>query len=277
MSNKLRFLAAFAAFSVSMSACNVDRVWPDGQRVDGPEVGDPHRPLGQPRVGADIAVAKQQEVDLVEAALAARADYQAKLAELRDYYLAEGYPNKASWADYELSSAKNIKQFRYVIDSEVPSGSLSAQRQIPEADKLYDGGLALMRKGAAGPFYRQKVMVEAAQTFKRLIELYPESDKIDDAAFQLGEIHKEYLPDQESLAVKWYERAWTWDPQTPHPARYNAAVVCDYRLNDRDRALELYHQVLRSESQVSLLNRRFASRRIEALSRGGRTVADGVN
>jgi Tfp pilus assembly protein PilF len=99
--------------------------------------------------------------------------------------------------------------------------------------------------------------------------MYPESDKIDDAAFQLGEIHKDYLPKQEALAVTWYERAWTWNPQTPYPARYNAAVVCDYRLNDRDKALELYRQVLAEETDVSKLNRRFAMRRIETLSRTG--------
>jgi hypothetical protein len=67
------------------------------------------------------------------------------------------------------------------------------------------------------------------------------------------------------LAVKWYERAWTWNPDTPHPARFQAAVVYDYRLHNRARALELYHAVLEHETADDK-NARFATRRIGELS-----------
>lgn len=112
-------------------------------------------------------------------------------------------------------------------------------------------------------------MVQAANTFRRLIERHPSSDKIDDAAFFLGEIHKEYFPSQEEIAVTWYERAWTWNPQTPHPARFQAAVVYDYRLHDRDHALELYRGVTANESATAA-NMRSAERRIEELTRTAR-------
>ena len=100
-----------------------------------------------------------------------------------------------------------------------------------------------------------------------MISKYPSSDKIDDAAFYCGEIYKEYFKDQEEIALKWYERTWTWDPQTPHPARFQAAVVCDYRLRDRDRALELYQAVL-TEEPNDKSNLRFATRRIRKLTAG---------
>ncbi len=89
-----------------------------------------------------------------------------------------------------------------------------------------------------------------------------------------GEIHKEYLPGQEELAVKWYERAWTWDPRTPHTARFQAAVVFDYRLHDRDRALELYKSVVRDESH-DRSNLRFATRRIRELTSAAQSVRVG--
>ena len=115
-------------------------------------------------------------------------------------------------------------------------------------------------------FYRTSDSLRSAEAFRTLIERFPSSDKIDDAAFFSGDIHKEYLSGQESLAVKWYERAWAWNPDTPHPARFNAAVVYDYRLHDRDRALELYQQVITQDADADQSNVRFATRRISQLT-----------
>jgi len=216
---------------------------------------------------AKLAVIERQEVDLVENVLAHRTQYHQGLEELRDYYREHGYAAKQSWADFELGGLRKVKAFRYLIDAEIPSDQLRPTDQVPEADALYERGRKLLRKGGSGVpiLYREKTMIEAADVFQKLVERYPNSDKIDDAAFFLGEIHKEYLPNQEPIAVKWYERAWTWDPQTPHPARFQAAVVYDYRLHDRDRALELYQSVLKSET-AELTNVRFATRRIRQLT-----------
>ena len=107
--------------------------------------------------------------------------------------------------------------------------------------------------------------------FRQMIKQYPSSDKIDDAAFFCGEIHKEYLPGQELIAVRWYERAFEWNSETPHPARFQAAMVYDYRLHDRDRALELYHATLESEADDAS-NVRFATRRIRELTGGVQAV-----
>jgi len=223
--------------------------------------------------GATLAVVERQEVDLVENVLTHRAQYHQGLEELRDYYYAHGYAAKQSWADFELAGLRKVKAFRYMMDAEIPSDQLRPTDMVPEADALYERGQELLRKGGHGVpiFYREKTMIEAADVFQQLVERYPNSDKIDDAAFYLGEIHKEYLPNQEPIAVKWYERAWTWDPQTPHSARFQAAVVYDYRLHDRDRALELYQSVLKNET-ADWTNVRFATRRIHELTTAHRTA-----
>ena len=60
------------------------------------------------------------------------------------------------------------------------------------------------------------------------------------------------------------------------PARFQAAVLYDYRLHNRARALELYHDVIGHETR-KISNIRFASRRIDELTgtpTGDRTVAD---
>ncbi len=253
---------------VGLYGCNVDPRWST-------RFGTRDSLTGHGGKGAvDITAADEHEVDLVEAVAASRNAYHKNLKALFDYYSRNGYDAKRSWAAMELNGLRAVKKFGYLLDAEVPSGRLAAKDSIPEADKLYKQGVALMRRGGHGipGIFRQDRMIEAAEVFRQMIHDYPTSDKIDDAAFLCGEIHKEYLEGQEPIAVKWYERAWTWDPHTPHPAKFNAAVTYDYRLHDRDRALELYHEVA-NDPDSTPANARFAVRRIEELTKGAASTA----
>ena len=220
----------------------------------------------------DISTVGVAEVDLVESVVAHREQYRRGLRELHQYYSERGYATKQGWAAYELDGLSKVKPFRYLMDAEVPAETLEASDSIAEADELYEQGRAMMKRGGHGVpgLYREDRMIQAAEIFRDMIRRYPTSDKIDDAAFLCGEIHKEYLPGQELIAVKWYERCWTWDPTTMHPAKFQAAVVYDYRLHDRDAALELYHVVV-NERTGGEGNVRHALRRIEDLTGIDRT------
>lgn len=258
----------FSLAGLVLTGCNIDSVWSERQ-VRGPEMNKPSPRLRQPAGGRDIAVVKPGEVDLVEDAIGKRQAYHAALLDLQDYYGEHGYSTKQSWAKFELQGVQSVRQFRYLIDAEIASDALTPTETIAEADALYKKGTDQMDRGGhvIPGIYSRRAMLEAADTFRKLIERFPTSDKIDDAAFALGEIHKEYLTDQEVLAVKWYERAWNWDPKTPHPARFQAAAVYDFRLHDRDRALELYQRVLDDEADLVVSNTRFATRRIAQLTK----------
>jgi hypothetical protein len=259
----------FVGLLTLVSGCNVDRIRGEKRAPLGAPLA---APTGQTHVvrdaaATDLRTAAGEEVDLVEAVVDSRTKYHRSLADLQAYYEKRGYAAKQSWADFELAGLKKVKAFRYLDEAEVPEARLDPKDSITEADAQFERGLELMRKGGHGVpvFYRQKNMIEAADVFRGLVEAHPTSDKIDDAAFYLGEIHKEYLPNQESLAVRWYERCWTWNPQSPHPARFQAAVVYDFRLHDRDKALELYKSVLQVETSIAS-NVRFAQRRIGQLT-----------
>lgn len=265
---QMRVVVVFVSLLVSFAACNTDRVWRDSKAPEGPvDENLPTAKLAASTHGVDIALTDAREVDLAEEVVAHRRAYHQGLTRLRDFYARRGYATKQGWADFELEGLRSVKPFRYVVDAEIPVETLRGTDAIAQADVLYDRGLDLMRRGGHGTpaLYREELMVQAANVFRDLISQYPSSDKIDDAAFQLGEIHKEYLRGQDALAVKWYERSWTWNPATPHPARFQAAVVYDYRLHDRDRALELYQSVVTHELQIGS-NVRFASRRIHELT-----------
>lgn len=266
-------LVAFSCFVIIFagSACNIDPMFRDRRPPKGPVIKD-SAGLAKAEAVSEI-MATSGEADLVEAVVLHRGQYHKKLEELRDYYKSRGYANKQAWADFELKGLREVKAFRYLAEAEVPQIALQPAASIAEADAMYQRAMELMKQGGHGApiFYRQKSMIEAADVFRGLVERYPSSDKVDDAAFQLGEIHREYMPGQELIAVKWYERAWTWNPNTTYPARFQAAVVYDYRLHDRDRALELYHEVLKSETGDQS-NTRFSERRINELTSGERNA-----
>lgn len=263
--DRLQFTFVCAGLLLAAFSCNVESRWARNQ------VG-PAPPSQTVRAAAhdtiDIALVEGQEVDLVEAVVSHRDQYEQRLSELYKYYKAHGRVDKAQWAAYELDGFRRVKQFRYLLDAEVPAFSFRPTESIEQADALFEKGLQLLRSGGHGVpgIFRRDRMIEAAETFRQLIQQYPNSDKIDDAAFWCGEIHKEYLPGQEAIAVKWYERAWTWNPETPHPARFQAAVVYDFRLHNRVRALELYQGALKYETQHEA-NLRFAAKRIEELTK----------
>lgn len=247
------------------AACNTDPVFDPRQTAEGPTTRI-DRPAGVDV--PDIQVADADEVDLVEQVLSHRAQYHRALTALHDFYRRRGSETKRTWAEHELDDVNRIKPFRYLLSAEIPSDRLVPRDSIAEADALYARGMRELEEGGHGiPFvYREKKLRDSLATFRDLIERFPTSDKIDDAAFQCGEIHKEYFKNEEPIALRWYERAFTWDPKTSHPARFQAAVVYDYRLHDRDRALELYHQVLKHET-FNKSNVSFSVARIAELTR----------
>ena len=279
MYSRLIIVSKWAALSFSVAvvlpACNVDWAFRDRQLPAGQTPRAYARRLtgGDPaRKGVDITLIQPLEVDLVEGVVKHRQEYHQRLAALRDYYAAHGHAAKTRWAELELDGLKRVQTFRYLFDAEIPSADLSPAESIEEADALYERARELMRRGGYRlTLYRKDLLVEAARLLKELIQRYPTSDKIDDAAFYCGEIHKEYLPGTDTIAVRWYERAWGWDPATPHPARFQAAIVYDYRLHDRDRALELYQQVVKDETS-NQNNVRFATQRIHELTSANRTA-----
>jgi tetratricopeptide (TPR) repeat protein len=104
----------------------------------------------------------------------------------------------------------------------------------------------------------------ALDKYNQLIKKYPTSDKIDDAAFRAGGIY-EYFKDY-TIALLYYQRAYQWDPDTIHPARFKAAYILDKRLHRRAEALELYQQVAKKKGQHGKY-KVFAENRIRELTK----------
>ncbi|MCK6458021.1 MAG: hypothetical protein L6Q92_16015 [Phycisphaerae bacterium] len=220
---------------------------------------------------------KAENVDVpgqVEDMHRARAAYLEQLTRLEKTYLEIGDVNRANWARRQRERTEGVEVYPFLADlPQEARVDVAPEQSIPEADALYDKAMAKLKEFRGVPLTgfleaNRKKAREALEMFKELLRNYPKSDKVDDAAFFCGEIYKEYLrkedPDDE-LSIRYYRWAWQLDPKTPHAARFQCAVVEDFRRHNRKAALELYRLVLEEETH-NQSNLRFAASRIEQLT-----------
>lgn len=215
--------------------------------------------------GADLQ--RNTEVQLVEQMARYRGQYQQYLEVLNEFYDQQGNNLKAGWAQEELDHLKQGPRREYLVIAEVAGPNLQARETIGEADELYLEGMAYVKegRGALGKlFLNKKKFYLAIDKFNELITNYPTSDKIDDAAFQIGEVYRHYLEDY-TRALLYYQRVWQWDAQTPMPARFAMARIYDEHLHDRIKALHYYEQAINLESDRPK-NVVYAQNRIDAIN-----------
>ncbi len=231
-----------------------------------------------PRLGGDGLVDPKDLPnipDKVERMMAARLVYLKEMLALERSYLLHGDTVRANWARRQREVTEGNEVYPYLTEGAPEQRVVVApEENIAAANKLYADGLALfesIQNLPLGAVIKQggKDARRALGLFKRVLSEHPKSDKVDDAAFYCGEIYKEYLreddPDNE-LAVRYFRWAVLLDPATPHPARFDCAVVYDFRLHNRAAAIELYHEVLDTEEAGNNSNQRFAATRIEQLT-----------
>ncbi len=99
---------------------------------------------------------------------------------------------------------------------------------------------------------------------QRLLTEYPQSTKISEAAYQLGDIYEGRAFKQYQRAAAYFERCFQWSPATPLDARLRAARVYDRDLKNKNKALESYRMVREHDTDPNRI--READRRIADLS-----------
>ncbi len=208
--------------------------------------------------------ASADEIDLVEQLSTQRQAYRETLEKLIKYYDVSGSNDKLTWARTELQSLDRIPQYRYVLAPQYLSPDLKATEKIQAADDLFAKAVETQRKAGVLPVLKDEELLRAALTqYNDLLSRYPTSDKIDDVAFRMGDIH-EYFRDY-TIALQFYQKAYQWDPATPNPARFKAAFILDGKLHRRAEALQLYQEAIVKEARFADY-RAYAERRIKELS-----------
>jgi TolA-binding protein len=195
------------------------------------------------------------DVELVEKLLTARKEYQLTLEALRAHYISTGDIERARWAEEELLQYHRISKQAYRLELDVPPPTLQANQNIPEANELYRRAMVFKDKGYGQSYVDNQRRAEIL--LQSLLSNYPQSDKISDAAYQLGDIYESRAYKQYGRAAQYFERCFQWNPKTQFDARLRAARLYE-RSSERARAIEIYREITTHETD---------SRRIEEAQR----------
>jgi tetratricopeptide (TPR) repeat protein len=206
---------------------------------------------------------KGNEVELIESVLKARKDYWVSLDKLRQHYIAVNEIEKAKWAEDELKSYHRMMKYSYRLDiKDVPPPTLQPKQNIVAANNLFRSAVEYKNKGVAEEYIdnqrRSEILLQA------ILEKHPESDKIADAAYHLGDIYEHYRPRQQpERAAAYFERSFQWNKASTTDARLRAAKIYD-RLKMQDKAKEFYKAVLNHDTDPARVAE--AEKRLNELS-----------
>lgn len=208
------------------------------------------------------------ESDLIEQTLTNRQAYQHGLEALIGQYTKTGNNMKLRWAKDELKALKKMPRYNYVVEAGVAGPKLKASATITEADYMYYDALRLEKKARRWLVINDDDLLRIVlQKYNYLIRKHPTSDKIDDAAFRAAGVF-EHFKDY-TIALLYYQRAYQWDPDTIHPAKYKAAYILDIKFHRRAEAMELYQQALK-QKDLKTGYREFAEKRLMYFTQSGK-------
>ena len=202
------------------------------------------------------------DVEIVERLLAARKEYHATLETLRAHYIAAGDIERARWAEEELVQYHRIPKHAFRLELDVPPPTLQANYNIPEANERYRHALKFKDQGWGQTYIDNQRRAELL--FQQLLTNYPQSDKISDAAYQLGDIYESKAFRQYERAAAYFERCFQWNPKTQFDARMRAARLYERYQSERARAIEIYKEITTHETDPKRVEE--AQKRLTELS-----------
>ncbi|AQQ08880.1 tol-pal system protein YbgF [Sedimentisphaera cyanobacteriorum] len=238
MKNGIFLLVSVFALAFALAGCSEEK------RYSSIYTTEPEAEVQQQSYDAPPEAA---EVDLVEKLAQERREYVAALKTLMDYYEDTGNYRKSNWAKRELDMIGDTPQYKFIVAGEISSKQAKNLVSVPEADKLFNKANDLYNKTrftvliGDTPGFRK-----ALNMFNELIENYPNSDKVDDAAYRAGQIYS-FFKDYK-LAGLYYKRAVQWNPDIDgYPVRFKLASILDKKLGRRSEALRYYELALKKE------------------------------
>ena len=208
----------------------------------------------------DLSEMKSREEQIVNTIKSSRESYKNALTELIQFYMDIGYHLRVQKARKELKALNKVPQLKYLSAKENVS-DISPTKNIEEANILFQDGKNY--KNILNLTSRKSKLSYAAARFKKILDEYPESDKADDAAYELADVYESHhFKDYEGSAF-YYTKCYELNPNTDRPARYMAARVYDIYLHDYKEAIRNYEMALKTCSDEELL--KIANERLDEL------------
>jgi TolA-binding protein len=209
---------------------------------------------------------KSREIQIANAVISAREGYKSALEEIIQYYMDIGNHLKLKSARKELKALNKVPQRKYLSVKGVRGViSPSKNKNIEDANILFQDGKAY--KSPLNIVKRKSKLISAATRFKKILKDYPESDKADDAAYELAEIYEGYYFKDYEGAAFYYVKCYSLNEKTDNPARYRAALVYDKHLADYVEAARHYEMAMETCKDTDYLE--IAKTRLEQLKKEG--------
>lgn len=228
----------------------------------------PSKPLTVPRKpdavpAGDNPPAAGNDVQLVERCLAARREYADSLKALHEHYLKAGDKQRVGWAERELLAYYLTWKPSYNLDvKDVPPPTLEARVNVREANELVKSAMEYKGKGLGDEYILN--MRRAEVLLREVLDKYPNSDKIGDVAYQLGDMYEGRAYKQYDRAARYYERSFQWAKGARTDARLRAATLYDRQLNERTKAIDLYRGVVEHDTDADRIKQ--AEKRLAELN-----------
>lgn len=217
------------------------------------------------KAGDSLPPAATSDVELVERTNAARKEYEASLKKLWEHYKKTGDKLRVKWVEEELMGFHLLNKPSYNLDvQDVPPPGLEARTNIREANDLYKAAMEYKGKGFGTDYTLN--MRRAELLLREILEKHPNSDKIGDVAYQLGEVYESRPYKQYDRAARYYERSFQWVKGPRSDARLRAAVLYDRQLNERSKAIHLYREVVEHDTDPERI--KVAEKRLAELTGG---------
>lgn len=203
------------------------------------------------------------DLEMVERLLAARKEYQNTLEGLRAHYIGSGDVERGRWAEEELVQYHRINKYPFRLELVVPPPTLQGNYNIPEANELYRQAMKFKDHGYGQDYTDNQHRAELS--LQQLLTNYPQSDKISDTAYQLGDIYESKTFKQYDHAAIYFERCFQWNPKTHFDARLRAARLYERYQSERGHALDIYREIITHETDHKRVEE--AQRKVNELSK----------
>ncbi len=205
---------------------------------------------------------KAKEGRIASAIQTSRENYKIALEELIQHYLNIGNQSRLKQARKELKALSKVPQLRYLTASEETT-KITPSKNIEDANILFQDGMTY--KTLMNIIRKKTNLTIAIARFRGILDKYPESDKADDAAFELADILEKSSFKNYEEAAFYYVKCYELNPNTEMPARYKAGKVYDNKLHDYAAAIKNYEMVLASSKKEE--HRKNARSRINILKK----------
>lgn len=193
------------------------------------------------RFSRDISDIKSREEQNVRILNTARDDYRRALTNLLQHYLDIGNHFRLKAAKRELKALNKVPQYKFFIEKENFTIN-RLTRNIEDANRLFSEGVVY--KNSLNLLNKKTKLLYAVSMFESVINDYPESDKVDDAAYELAGIYEGHHFKDYETAAYYYVKCYESNPDTEKPASYMAGRIYDVYIKDIVQAKQNYELTL---------------------------------